>query len=102
MHELYSTIDVNASLGSVGNAAPVAAPLASSGNTSNNAYKGAEINRLNRGWQPTERSGDQAIREDFQLLNSRMRDLLRNDPLMKKLKREMCKHTIGPTGIQTF
>lgn len=66
------------------------------------AYKGAEINRIWKPWQPSHRSGDAAIYEDQDMLSRRMRDLFRNDPLMKKLKRELCKHVIGAHGVQTF
>lgn len=66
------------------------------------AYKGAELNRIWKPWQPTHRSGDAAIYEDQDMLSRRMRDLFRNDPLMKKLKRELCKHVIGAHGVQTF
>lgn len=66
------------------------------------AYKGGELNRIWKTWQPTHRSGDAAIYEDQSLLSARMRDLFRNDPLMKKLKRELCKHVIGAHGVQTF
>lgn len=74
--------------------APVAA--------STNAYRGAEQNRLNRNWQPRDYSGDAAIYGDRPVLNQRLRDLFRNDPLMRKLRREMCKGVIGAEGIQTF
>ena len=81
-------------LGLSGDTAPQAA--------AKTAYKGAELNRIWKPWQPTHRSGDAAIYEDQSLLSARMRDLFRNDPLMKKLKRELCKHVIGAHGVQTF
>lgn len=71
-------------------------------NAEKTAYKGGEINRIWKTWQPKHRSGDSAIYEDQSLLSARMRDLFRNDPLMKKLKRELCKHVIGAYGVQTF
>ena len=80
--------------GSSGDAAPQA--------SAKTAYKGAEINRIWKPWQPTHRSGDTAIYEDQDMLSRRMRDLFRNDALMKKLKRELCKHVIGAHGVQTF
>ncbi len=66
------------------------------------AYRGASRPRTWRGWEPRERSGDAAIYEDHRLLNSRLRDLFRNEPLMRKLKLEMSKGVIGAEGIQTF
>jgi lambda family phage portal protein len=66
------------------------------------AYRGAAKRRAWSSWDTRERSGDAAIYEDHRLLNSRMRDLFRNEPLMRKLKLEMSKGVIGAEGIQTF
>jgi lambda family phage portal protein len=65
------------------------------------AFKGGEINKLNKNWVPAQRSGDAAMREDHFLVTSRLRDLLRNDGIAKQLIRAMAKHVIGP-GIATF
>lgn len=67
-----------------------------------NAYRGAERTRQWRRWNPRPRSGDAAIYEDFPLLNDRLRDLFRNEPVMRKCKREFCKGVIGAEGVQTF
>lgn len=67
----------------------------------NNAYSGAELNRLHPDF-PRQRSGDSAIYEDQEILSARLRQMFRNDPLMQKCKREFCKHVSGPHGIQTF
>ena len=65
-------------------------------------YRGAERSRLWKDWLPNERSGDAAIYEDYPLLNARLRDLFRNEPLMRKLRCELAKGVIGSEGIQTF
>lgn len=66
------------------------------------AYKGADINRLNKDWLPPHRSGDSAIEESWDVITSRVRDLMRNDPVMRSAKRGLAKGVIGASGIQTF
>lgn len=68
----------------------------------NNSYTGAKQDRLWSNWNAQNRSGDSAINEDWDILNSRMRDLFRNDGVMKNAKRAIAKHVIGAIGIQTF
>ncbi len=51
---------------------------------------------------PPHRSGDSAIDESWDLITSRIRDLMRNDPVMKSAKRGLAKGVIGGFGIQTF
>jgi lambda family phage portal protein len=63
-------------------------------------YKGGEINRLNKKWQPDNWSGDSAIAEDWELLTRRIRDLERNDPAIIALKRALLDHVIG-VGLAT-
>ena len=84
--------------------APAAAPAhieAAPAPKSMHPYRGAEQRRQWRGWQPQHRSGDAAITENWDLLTARMRDLCRNEPVMRSLKRAMAKHVVGP-GIATF
>lgn len=69
--------------------------------TANAPYRGGGQNRLWKEWQPPHRSGDSAIGENWNLLTARIRDLFRNEPVMKSAKRALSKHVIG-TGIQTF
>lgn len=66
------------------------------------AYRAADITRTNKDWIPAHRSGDGALDESWDLMTSRVRDLARNDPVVKKMQREVCKGVIGASGIQTF
>lgn len=61
-------------------------------------YRGGEINRLNKHWQPQSYSGDGAVEEDRDLLTRRIQDLTRNDPAVIALKGALRDHVIG-TGI---
>jgi len=63
-------------------------------------YKGGEVNRLNKTWQPNHYSGDGAVAEDWELLTARIRDLGRNDPAIRSLKRALLDHVVS-TGIGT-
>lgn len=65
------------------------------------AYKGGTIDRLTRDWLPHHRSGDAAIGESWDLMLSRVRDLFRNEPVMKNMRRAIAKHVIGG-GIATY
>lgn len=67
----------------------------------NAAYRGGSVTRLTRDWLPTHRSGDLAIRENWDLLTSRVRDLFRNEPTIRNARRSLAKYCIG-TGIQTY
>lgn len=69
--------------------------------TSGTAYKGAEINRLNKHWQPGNMSGDAALADSWPLLNARVRDLIRNEPTLLNAKRTLVALIVG-CGIQTF
>jgi lambda family phage portal protein len=68
---------------------------------SGSSYKGAEINRFNRHWQPGNISGDAALYDSWPLLNARIRDLIRNEPTLLNAKRTMVSLLVG-CGIQTF
>ncbi|HUT14433.1 MAG TPA: phage portal protein [Thermoguttaceae bacterium] len=63
-------------------------------------YRGGEIHRLNKTWQPENFSGDAAISEGWELLTRRIRDLDRNDPAIGALGRALLDNIIG-TGILT-
>ena len=65
------------------------------------AYRGGAITRLTRDWIPAHRSGDAAIRENADLLLRRVRDLFRNEPVIKGACRSLAKYVVGP-GIQTY
>lgn len=65
------------------------------------AYRGGDVTRLTRDWQPPHRSGDGAVRESWDLITSRVRDLFRNEPTIKNARRSLCKYVVG-TGIQTY
>lgn len=65
------------------------------------AYRGGDIDRLTRDWLPAHRSGDSAIGESWDLMLARIRDLFRNEPVMRNLRRAIVKHVIGG-GIATY
>lgn len=65
------------------------------------SYRGANVDRLNRNWQPQNVSGDAAIYESFPLLTARVRDQIRNEPILKKAAGTLTKHIIG-TGIEAY
>jgi len=65
------------------------------------AYKGAHVHRLNKDWQPQLRSGDTAIDDSWPVLTPRVRDLCRNDAVVKRAKFALRTLAIGP-GIATF
>lgn len=64
------------------------------------AYRGGKLDRLWKDWIPWHRSGDAAIYENWSLLTARVRDLVRNDSVMRGAKRSLAKHVIG-AGIKT-
>lgn len=65
------------------------------------AYKSAQQNRLNRDWMPGMMSGDSAIGESWPLTTARIRDQIRNEPILRKSASALCKHIVG-TGISSF
>ena len=65
------------------------------------AYKGGSRDKIWRNWDPQPRSGDAAIGEDWDLMTSRVRDLFRNEPVTRNLRRAICKLVVG-TGVNTF
>lgn len=65
------------------------------------SYRGARITRLFKDWLPAHRSGDAAIADSRDLLLSRVRELCRDDAMLKAGKRALAKGVIG-CGIQCF
>lgn len=63
------------------------------------AYRGGMLTRIWKDWIPWHRSGDAAIWENWSLLTARIRDLCRNDGVMRAGKRALAKHVVGK-GIQ--
>lgn len=64
-------------------------------------YRGGDITRLNKAWQPNSYSGDGAIGESWDLLTRRIRDLGRNDPSIIALREALTNNVIR-TGIATM
>jgi lambda family phage portal protein len=71
------------------------------GTSANPQFRGGQVTRHNRGWQPALTSGDDALRQAWPLLQGRTRDLIQNEPSVLSAKRKLITHIIG-TGIQTF
>jgi len=65
------------------------------------SYRGAQVNRLNKDWQPANRSGDAAIGDSWPLLTARIRDQIRNEPILAAALRALTKGVIG-TGISSY
>lgn len=65
------------------------------------SYVGGRVTKLNRAWVPRNVSGDTAIATSFEVLTSRVRDLIRNDAVLSKVSRMATATTIG-AGLQTF
>lgn len=63
-------------------------------------YNGSALNRLWKDWMPPHRAGDEAVTFSWDLLTTRVRDLFRNEPVMRALKRALAKNVVG-TGIAT-
>ena len=87
--------------------APPASEQSSSASASANpivgkeAYHAAQRTKLNWWWNPDAVSGDLAVRESFDLLTARVRDIVRNDPILLKCKRVLQRLVIG-TGIRVY
>jgi capsid protein len=58
-------------------------------------YHGASITRLNADFMPPHRSGDSAVRESWDLLTRRMRNMVDNAPLMRRLVNLLAQHVVG-------
>lgn len=61
-------------------------------------YRGGDVDRLTKDWQPANYSGDAAIGQAWPMLNPRMRDLGRNEPSIVAATGALVDHVIG-TGI---
>jgi lambda family phage portal protein len=70
-------------------------------NPANPPFRGAQLTRNNRGWQPALTSGDDALATSNPLLHTRTRDLVQNEPSMVSARRKLTTHVIG-TGMQSF
>jgi capsid protein len=64
-------------------------------------YSGASRNRNNWDFMPPHRSGDGAVRESWDLLTRRMRWLVENEPMMKRLVQSLALQCVGE-GIGVF
>jgi len=62
---------------------------------SENAYKGGARTRMTKDWLPPHRSGDGAIHGDWDLMTSRIRDQIRNEPAIIAAGRVLADHCIG-------
>jgi len=65
------------------------------------AYKGARRDRLNNNWDPAAASGDTGILESVDLLTRRVRDLCRNDAILRNALQKLITLVIG-TGINVY
>ena len=70
-------------------------------NRANPAYKSGEVNQLNKDCQPQNISGDAAIAESWEMSNARVRDLIRNDPMLSKSLTMMSALVIG-AGVHSY
>jgi len=81
------------------------APAASSSTTTaidrKAAYHVGRVTKTNSEWQPEHRSGESAIEESWDLAIARVRDAVRNNPILSKALSQMKTLVVG-TGIQTF
>lgn len=69
--------------------------------TSMESYRGAQLTKKNASWDPEHTSGDSAIGDSFDRLLRRIREMSRDDPVIKASKRAIVKGVIG-TGILAF
>lgn len=67
----------------------------------NNAYRGADVTRNNDYWLPQNISGNSAIGQSWAMLNARVRDMARNDPLWTKVISQLQSLVIAD-GLKTF
>ena len=64
-------------------------------------YESGKVTELNRNWQPKHYSGDSAIDASWDLTTARVRDLVRNEPILRRARNKLARMIIG-TGLQTF
>lgn len=65
------------------------------------AYHAGRVSKTNSEWQPEHRSGEAAIEESWYLLTARIRDQVRNNPILTKCLHQMVTLVIN-TGVLTF
>lgn len=66
---------------------------------SKRSYAGGKVSRLTADWVLHPTSGNRELRQSLRILRARSRDLMRNDPYIKKFL-AMCKTNIIGRGIQ--
>lgn len=65
------------------------------------AYHAGRVSKTNSEWQPEMRSGELAIEESWYLLTARIRDQVRNNPILSKSLHQMVTLVVN-TGVLTF
>lgn len=65
------------------------------------AYKAARVNRTNSTWQPTRHDGEEAIREAWDMMGARARDLAINSPTGKRIADTLADLIVG-SGMQSY
>jgi len=68
---------------------------------SDESYKAARVNRTNHNWQPKSHSGEDAIREAWELMSARSRDLAINSPVAKAIAGTLSDLIVGG-GMQSY
>jgi len=63
-------------------------------------YTGGQVNRMNGGWRPNNRTGDAEIKKNWELLTARARWLGRNNPWCVGASDTLVNNLIGE-GVQT-
>jgi len=65
------------------------------------SYKAARVNRTNHNWQPKTHAGEDAIREAWELMSARSRDLAINSPTAKAIAGTLADLIVG-AGLQSY
>lgn len=76
-------------------------PKASHSSGFGRSYDGARHLSTNPFWNPPHTSGDSAIRDSWSMVTSRMRNSIRNNPTMKKLRDQWVTLAVG-SGIGAY
>lgn len=71
------------------------------GNQTDPAYSAGGVNCTNKDWQPSNISGDAAIAESWETLTGRVRDSVRNNPVLSKAQNMLTTLVIG-SGIRSY
>ncbi len=80
---------------------PLENGLGASSSDAQSPYNAGKITQMNRNWQPSHFSGDSAIAASWDLTTARVRDLIRNEPILRRARNKLARMIIG-TGLQTF